>query len=136
MPTFSDLARKRGYLCDCGCNLRAEDRHHCFVPNLKRFPQMDVEENIVLVSHWEHTDERKFDNPKWRQYFWIVQCNRYGEEHMIEWLASWPKKLDNRKDFLPVSDGFGSSVSRICPQCGKATMQVVRPGDFRCSDCP
>ena len=34
-----------------------------------------------------------------------------------------------------IDDGFGSSVSIICTRCGGRTMQVVRPGDFRCSVC-
>ncbi|NQU42150.1 hypothetical protein HQ520_02610 [bacterium] len=34
-----------------------------------------------------------------------------------------------------VSDGLGTTVSVVCPQCGARNMQVVRPGDIRCSTC-
>lgn len=34
-----------------------------------------------------------------------------------------------------LSDGFGSAVSVVCPECGNPSMQVVRPGSFRCSVC-
>ena len=101
MPTMEELARKRRiYLCECGCQQIADDRHHCLIPNLKNFPMLDVEENIVLVNHWEHTDKRKFDCLEWRQRFWDIQCRRYGKEHMQEWLDGLPDKLRYRKDFV------------------------------------
>lgn len=34
-----------------------------------------------------------------------------------------------------VSDGFGSVWSKICPNCGKSSMQVVRPGKIQCATC-
>ncbi|GAH03498.1 unnamed protein product [marine sediment metagenome] len=34
-----------------------------------------------------------------------------------------------------VDDGFGTSASVYCPECGKRTMHIVRPGDIRCSNC-
>jgi hypothetical protein len=27
-----------------------------------------------------------------------------------------------------IEDGFGNSWSKICPECGKSTMIVIRPG--------
>ena len=99
-PTFAEIARKRQIVaCECGCHGFAEDRHHCLFPNLKRFPMLDVEENIVLVTHRENAELRKFDNLKWRKKFWLHQCQRYGKKHMQAWLESLPAKLDNRKDF-------------------------------------
>lgn len=34
-----------------------------------------------------------------------------------------------------VDDGFGTSASVYCPECGKKSIYVVRPGDIRCSNC-
>jgi hypothetical protein len=34
-----------------------------------------------------------------------------------------------------IDDGFGQSVDAVCGKCGRATMQVMRPGDFRCGEC-
>lgn len=34
-----------------------------------------------------------------------------------------------------ISDGFGLTCSVVCPQCGKRTMEVVRPGKVQCSNC-
>ena len=97
MPTFDELVRKRRqFLCECGCMQLATDRHHGLLPNLKRFPMLDCEENIVLVNHWEH-DTRRFDNAEWRQKFWDIQCERYGRKHMIDWWNSLPAKLNDRK---------------------------------------
>jgi len=39
---------------------------------------------------------------------------------------------DYRSRLATVSDGFGSTWPATCPRCG-APMQVVRPGDCRCS---
>ena len=40
-----------------------------------------------------------------------------------------------RKYAPTISDGFGSEWSIICPECGRDTMQVVRPGNAQCSEC-
>jgi DNA-directed RNA polymerase subunit RPC12/RpoP len=34
-----------------------------------------------------------------------------------------------------IDDGFDQSVSAWCPECGHKSMQVVRPGVFRCVRC-
>lgn len=34
-----------------------------------------------------------------------------------------------------IEDGFGSSWSKICPVCGKDSMQIVRPGKVQCGNC-
>jgi hypothetical protein len=38
----------------------------------------------------------------------------------------------DRPDYI--EDGFGSRWKRECPVCHKKTMQVMRPGDARCSN--
>ena len=95
----SELFDLRGNRCECGCGKLAHDAHHCFIGRKKRFPQLDCPENIVLVNHDEHI-LRRFDNLEWRKYFWQRQIDRYGYDHMMEWLNSLPSKLDNRKDFI------------------------------------
>ena len=67
---------------------------------MKRFPELDAPENLLLVNHDEHI-LRKFDNQAWRKYFWQVQIDRYGYEHMMEWLNNLPAKIDrSRFDFV------------------------------------
>lgn len=34
-----------------------------------------------------------------------------------------------------LDDGFGNKCSRFCDQCGKQSMFINRPGDFRCRYC-
>jgi len=34
-----------------------------------------------------------------------------------------------------IEDGFGNAWSASCPECGKKTMFVVRPGKVQCSNC-
>jgi len=89
-----------GWLCACGCGQRGHDLHHALFSRLKRFPYLDAAENLVLVNHDEHI-ARKFDNVEWRKKFWALQCKRYGVEHMEEWIAGLPAKLDKKRiDFI------------------------------------
>jgi hypothetical protein len=44
------------------------------------------------------------------------------------------KKKDRGKNDL-VDDGFGSTWSAYCPDCGKKAVHVVRPGKAQCSNC-
>jgi len=55
--------------------------------------------NLVLANHLEHIS-RKFDTTEWRLKFWEIQCKRYGEEAMMEWVYSLPAKIKPRMDFL------------------------------------
>ena len=34
-----------------------------------------------------------------------------------------------------IADGHGSAWSIVCPDCGKRTMHVVRPGKVQCGEC-
>ena len=34
-----------------------------------------------------------------------------------------------------ITDGFGNSWDKICPECGKDTMKIVRPGKVQCENC-
>ena len=34
-----------------------------------------------------------------------------------------------------ITDGYGTFWSKTCPRCGKATMQVMRPGKVKCAEC-
>lgn len=89
----------------CGCGQPAHDWHHCFIHNIKKrgrsvYPQLNDERNLVFVNHWEHVELRKFDTRHWREYFWRLNCERYGEERMMEWLNSLPEKIKPRMDFV------------------------------------
>lgn len=105
MKTVDELREARGYLCQCGCGKPNHDRHHCLIPQINKngitkWKELDDERNLVLVNHWEHVEEKKFDNLAWRQRFWKMQCERYGESAMMEWVSSLPAKLSNRLDFM------------------------------------
>ena len=93
------LFSERGYRCECGCGKLAQDAHHALIGRRKRFPELDCPENILLVNHDEHL-LRKFDTLEWRRYFWQVQVDRYGHDHMTEWAMSLPHKLRHRMDFM------------------------------------
>jgi hypothetical protein len=65
---------------------------------MKRYPELDCPENIILVNHDEHI-LRRFDNAHWREYFWQVQVDRYGYNHMMEWVNGLPAKIKPRMKF-------------------------------------
>jgi hypothetical protein len=95
----SELFDMRGNHCECGCGRLAHDAHHCLIHRMKKYPELDCEENIALVNHDEHI-LRKFDTLEWRRYFWQVQIDRYGYDHMMNWMNTLSPKLNNRKDFF------------------------------------
>jgi hypothetical protein len=43
--------------------------------------------------------------------------------------------LKEPKDGSTIEDGFGSVWSAWCPECGKKSMSVVRPGKVQCNHC-
>src|SRR5688572_4957770 len=95
----NDLFETRGYRCECGCGKVAHDAHHSLIHRMKRYPELDCEENINLVNHDEHIF-RKFDNKEWRKYFWQVQVDRYGYDHMINWVNNLPIKIRPRMNWV------------------------------------
>ena len=46
---------------------------------------------------------------------------------------------DEIKDFVLdeniIDDGFGCTWSKTCPNCGRKSMEVVRPGKAQCTHC-
>jgi hypothetical protein len=83
----ADILTRRGMLCDCGCRQWGYDLHHCFLGRRKGYPILDDERNLVYVNADEHRPPvKKFDKQIWRVFFWEVQCLRYGEKAMLEWI--------------------------------------------------
>ena len=98
------LAKRYGesvvYPCECGCGGYGQDLHHCFIHDNKYIPVLSDERNLVLVNHHEHTALKKFNNREWRIRFWKIQCDRYGEKAMLEWVEQIPPKMRSRIDWL------------------------------------
>ena len=51
-----------------------------------------------------------------------------------------PNEFDDEiKDFVLdeniIDDGFGCTWSKTCPNCGRKSMEVVRPGKAQCTHC-
>lgn len=34
-----------------------------------------------------------------------------------------------------IEDGYGGAWSAWCPECGRKTMQIMRPGKVQCANC-
>lgn len=95
--TKLDLIRKRDWMCEwCRVN-RATDLHHCLIPRMKGKKELDVEENLMICCHKCHVGKELLDTQEVKEYFWNVQCERYGHKHMTDWVKSLPLKI---KPFL------------------------------------
>lgn len=53
-----------------------------------------------------------------------------AEEAMIS-----QTELRGSKEEDAIEDGFGSAWSKTCPDCGKDSMAVMRPGKVQCMNC-
>jgi hypothetical protein len=86
---------RQNNLCACGCGQRGDDFHHAIFGRRKAFPELNSPLNLVLVNHFEHIN-RRFDNTKWRVYFYEYNVKRYGQQVMDMWLNDLPAKLQGR----------------------------------------
>jgi len=59
-------------------------------------PELDVDENFQLVCYSCHHVTGKAKSHKNKEYFWAVQCERYGHDHMTKWNAELPIKVKER----------------------------------------
>ena len=86
-PTALRLMADREIVtCECeGCDRPAVHAHHCLYGRDKRYPELNDDENLQLVCYQCHFVTGKADSWENRQFFWGVQCERYGSDHMIEW---------------------------------------------------
>jgi hypothetical protein len=60
----------------------------------------------------------------------------WTDDVIVEWMpmpAASPV-TDTQHEGI-ISDGFGGSWSIICPECGKPSMEIVRPGKVQCGGC-
>ena len=88
-----DLIRKRNYVCEY-CHIRpATDLHHALISRMKRYPELDCEENYMVACAFCHTGKELLDTQQVREWFWGVQVNRYGHAHMLEWIKNLPLKV-------------------------------------------
>lgn len=76
---------------------------------------------------------------------WEVLMRHLMEKHHIEYihfpsqeLGYWdsaPMHSDLNTTSDTIDDGFGSVWYKTCPECGKDTIEVVRPGKVQCTNC-
>ena len=68
-----------------------------------------------------------------------LECDNCGAKGAFDFMGDsiCPKCLNFKKsrDNSTIEDGFGSKWSAWCPQCGKKSMSVVRPGKVQCNNC-
>jgi hypothetical protein len=54
---------------------------------------------------------------------------------MGDYLCPKCLNLKEPRDSSRIDDGFGSEWSAWCPECGKKSMSIVRPGKVQCNNC-
>ena len=100
MPTSTALRlmeERQTTVCECeGCNNPAEQAHHCLYRRDKRYPELNDDENLQLVCYYHHMVDGTADSWENRVWFWGVQCERYGADHMIEWHDNLRLKVKER----------------------------------------
>jgi hypothetical protein len=93
MITVIELREKRKTrLCEWCRKREGTQRHHALLRRSKRFPELDHEYNLMLVCPYCH-QVGEVDSKEARRLFWTMQCNRYGELNMLDWLDSLPLKV-------------------------------------------
>jgi hypothetical protein len=104
MITVTELRQKRKTTkCEWCKKREAEQRHHCLIHDSKRFhEELTVEENLMLACSYCHTGVCVLNGYDIRVWFWGKQCERYGIDHMLDWVDSLPDKLrySGRLDFM------------------------------------
>jgi hypothetical protein len=88
-----DLIERRGWMCEY-CHVRpATDLHHALIGRMKGHPELDVEENLMCACSSCHVEKVYLDTQEVKTWFWGVQCERYGHDHMVKWIKSLPLKV-------------------------------------------
>ena len=54
-----------------------------------------------------------------------------NDDELFEYGRTREDRRANEMDFI--SDGFGNYWSAYCPQCGRRSLEVVRPGKVQCA---
>jgi hypothetical protein len=113
MISVLELRAKRGHLCEWCHKREGVERHHCLIHDSVRFhEELTVEENLMLACSYCHTGICVLNGFDVRVEFWKRQCERYGPDHMLDWLDSLPDKLRYSRRFDFVSNTMGRSCSR------------------------
>jgi hypothetical protein len=76
-------------------------------------------------------DNPQHQNPLSKEAFaagWEAAKDAYTKDHNNQ-------EQESEVKFIGITDGFGSYWSKTCPQCGKDSMEVVRPGSCQCKEC-
>jgi hypothetical protein len=90
------LMQERGYICECCNDEPMTELHHCIFHRMKDHPELDCKENFQGVGERCHHRNGKANSYVNKVAFWAAQCERYGEDHMIEWLAGLDIKIKPR----------------------------------------
>ena len=83
-----EIYDERGAWCENpDCNRPATDLHHGVISDRKRLKDiLFTKFNLIMLCN-QCNVSRMYDNVDGRQYWFDVQCARYGEFDMLSWLG-------------------------------------------------
>ena len=95
------MADRQITTCECeGCERPGEEAHHVFYGGKKRgkhkMPELDMDMNLQVVCKICHGITGKAKSFENKEYFWGIQCERYGHQPMIEWHDNLRLKVKER----------------------------------------
>lgn len=102
-----EFIQKRGCCESCG-SIKNLTVHHCLFPDHKirgkKLKELQYVFNLMVLCSHCHIDKRKYTGYKDRCLFWVIQCQRYGIEKMLEWYRSVPLAGKTRYDLVDVNE--------------------------------
>ena len=63
------------------------------------------------------------------------KLDRGTPEQRLKYIAETCQIILTRQQATVIADGFGGTWGRRCLECGRDSMEVVRPGKVQCSFC-
>lgn len=89
--------------------------------------------------HQEQKEQPAKDKTSMEMVREVFEPIQLGENSVVNEALELASKKAGKEQPKEVSDtiedGFGSAWSKRCPECGKNSMQVVRPGKAQCKYC-
>ena len=79
------LRKRSNHNCEW-CGKTGSQAHHCLIHRKKGHPELDCLENLMLACSVCHVEKKLLDTDAVKQWFWLLQVERYGLPRMLAWL--------------------------------------------------
>ena len=101
--SHNDFIASRGECYACGTP-KDLTVHHCLFDDIskrgRKIKELQDVRNLMVLCRRCHVDKRLFKGYPVREAYWWKQCERYGQDKMIEWVISVPLLTRERYELL------------------------------------